>query len=52
MNEPETFNFGPWKVTSVKGTILKADALERYCSDKFVGLITEYPFSFILTRVI
>ena len=29
MKRSETFNFGPWTVTSVKGTILKADALER-----------------------
>ena len=30
MKKSETFNFGPWTVTSVKGTILKADTLERY----------------------
>lgn len=29
MSKTESFSFGPWKVTSTKGSILKADEAER-----------------------
>ena len=30
MKNTQTFDFGPWTVTSTKGTILNADTIERY----------------------
>ena len=44
MKKSETFNFGPWTVTSVKGTILKADTSER-----FVSYISKYFFKNIIS---
>ena len=29
MKKSETFSFGPWKITTTKGAILKADDVER-----------------------
>ncbi|XP_028414892.1 TIP41-like protein [Dendronephthya gigantea] len=44
MKKAETFNFGPWKVTSVKGTILKADTLERFTSELKLPSLPEMVF--------
>ena len=30
MKKSQTFQFGPWTVTSTKGTILKSDDIERF----------------------
>ncbi|CAB3977496.1 Hypothetical predicted protein [Paramuricea clavata] len=44
MKRSETFNFGPWTVTSVKGTILKADALERFTNELKLPSLPEMVF--------
>ena len=44
MKKSETFNFGPWTVTSVKGTILKADTLERYTNELKLPSLPEMVF--------
>ena len=30
MKKSDTFSFGPWKITTTKGAILKAEDAERY----------------------
>lgn len=44
MKKSKTFNFGPWKVTSVKGTILKAEALERFTKELKLPSLPEMVF--------
>ena len=29
MNKTDTFSFGPWKITTTKGAILKAEDVDR-----------------------
>ncbi|XP_033635774.1 TIP41-like protein [Asterias rubens] len=40
----ETFNFGPWTITSVKGHILKSDQLERYHQELELPQLPEMVF--------
>lgn len=44
MSKTESFTFGPWKVTSTKGSILKADEAERISSELELPSLPEMVF--------
>ncbi|XP_046848958.1 TIP41-like protein [Xenia sp. Carnegie-2017] len=44
MTNTQTFDFGPWTVTSTKGTILNADTIERFTAELKLPSLPEMVF--------